>query len=179
MSRPRPITSRCTGSPYGNELLLDFAVEALEREKLGQRGATDLLSVSFSSNDSVGHTHGPDSPHVRDIAIRTDRVIGGLLRARRSTRRAVAHHRGADRRPWRGAAAGSPAAAVAAGRTAREQGSLRPDPGGDGRGLRRGPWILSTAGSSPYFNYELIAERKLIRRTYGAWRPGAPPVSRT
>ena len=56
------------GSPYGNELLLEFAAELLARERLGQRNATDLLSVSFSSNDSVGHTYGPDSPQVRDIA---------------------------------------------------------------------------------------------------------------
>ena len=49
------------------------------RSGSAQRNATDLLSVSFSSNDSVGHTFGPDSPQVRDIAIRTDRAIGQLL----------------------------------------------------------------------------------------------------
>ena len=53
--------------------------ELLAREQLGTRNATDLLSVSFSSNDSVGHTYGPESPQVRDIAIRTDRTIGSLL----------------------------------------------------------------------------------------------------
>ena len=67
------------GSPFGNDLLLDFASELLGRERLGKRNATDLLSVSFSSNDSVGHTYGPDSPQVRDIALRTDRAIGRLL----------------------------------------------------------------------------------------------------
>ena len=51
----------------------------LPRNDLAQRGVIDLLSVSFSSNDSVGHTYGPDSPQVRDIAIRTDRAIGQLL----------------------------------------------------------------------------------------------------
>ena len=67
------------GSPFGNELLVDFAGELLSREQLGTRNATDLLAVSFSSNDSVGHTYGPDSPQVRDIAVRTDRAIGRLL----------------------------------------------------------------------------------------------------
>jgi predicted AlkP superfamily pyrophosphatase or phosphodiesterase len=67
------------GSPYGNDLLVEFASELLRRERLGTRNATDLLSVSFSSNDSVGHTYGPDSPQVRDIAVRTDRAIGRLL----------------------------------------------------------------------------------------------------
>ena len=67
------------GSPFGNELLKDFAVAAIEAERLGQRGVTDLLTVSFSSNDAVGHTYGPDSPEVRDMAVRVDRVIGELL----------------------------------------------------------------------------------------------------
>jgi hypothetical protein len=67
------------GSPFGNGVLLGFADEVLQKERLGQRQATDLLSVSFSSNDSVGHTFGPDSPQVRDIAVRTDRTIGQLL----------------------------------------------------------------------------------------------------
>ena len=66
-------------SPFGNELLLEFATDALTHERMGQRGVTDVLSVSFSSNDSVGHTYGPESPQVRDIAIRTDRIIGQLL----------------------------------------------------------------------------------------------------
>ena len=67
------------GSPFGNELLKDFAVAAIEAEKLGQRGVTDLLTVSFSSNDAIGHTYGPDSPEVRDMAVRVDRTIGELL----------------------------------------------------------------------------------------------------
>jgi hypothetical protein len=67
------------GSPFGNDLLLSFALTAIEAEQLGQRGVTDLLSVSFSSNDSVGHSFGPDSLQVHDIAVRTDRTIGELL----------------------------------------------------------------------------------------------------
>lgn len=68
-------------SPYGNELLLAFATEALTREKLGQRGVTDVFSVSFSSNDAVGHRYGPDSDEVHDIAVKTDADIGALLQA--------------------------------------------------------------------------------------------------
>src|SRR6185295_15632244 len=49
------------GSPFGNDLLLDFTEELLRREQIGARNVIDLLSVSFSSNDSVGHTYGPDS----------------------------------------------------------------------------------------------------------------------
>jgi arylsulfatase A-like enzyme len=41
----------------------------------------DLLAVSYSSNDYVGHQYGPDSPEVRDMAIRVDKLIGDLMRA--------------------------------------------------------------------------------------------------
>jgi predicted AlkP superfamily pyrophosphatase or phosphodiesterase len=66
-------------SPYGNELVEGFAERAIEAEQLGRHDATDLLTVSFSSNDYVGHAVGPDAPEVRDMAIRTDRIIGKLL----------------------------------------------------------------------------------------------------
>ena len=66
-------------SPAGNELVLAMATAALEHEQLGQRGVTDVLTVSFSANDSVGHTYGPDSPEVRDITHQTDRQLQKLL----------------------------------------------------------------------------------------------------
>jgi predicted AlkP superfamily pyrophosphatase or phosphodiesterase len=66
-------------SPAGNELVLAMAKAALEHEQLGQRGATDVLTVSFSSNDSVGHTYGPESAEVRDITKQTDRQLQALL----------------------------------------------------------------------------------------------------
>jgi predicted AlkP superfamily pyrophosphatase or phosphodiesterase len=66
-------------SPIGNELVEAFTERAIQDEQLGQRGPTDLLTVSFSSNDYVGHDYGPDSPEVRDMAMRADRLIGRLL----------------------------------------------------------------------------------------------------
>jgi predicted AlkP superfamily pyrophosphatase or phosphodiesterase len=68
-------------TPWGNEMIEEFAERALEGENLGRRGASDLLAVSFSSNDYVGHAVGPDDPAVRDISIRTDRLLGKLLDA--------------------------------------------------------------------------------------------------
>ncbi|HYV37385.1 MAG TPA: alkaline phosphatase family protein, partial [Gemmataceae bacterium] len=53
-----------THSPYGNELLLDLAKRAIDAEKLGQRDVCDMLCLSFSCNDLVGHTWGPDSQEV-------------------------------------------------------------------------------------------------------------------
>ena len=67
-------------SPFGNDIVEQFAERAVEAEQLGARGATDLLAFSFSSNDHVGHEVGPDSPLVRDISIRTDQTIDRFLR---------------------------------------------------------------------------------------------------
>jgi predicted AlkP superfamily pyrophosphatase or phosphodiesterase len=66
-------------SPWGNELIAALAEKAITGEQLGQRGSTDLLTVSFSSNDYVGHAKGPDSPEVRDMAMRTDQLLGQLF----------------------------------------------------------------------------------------------------
>jgi hypothetical protein len=68
-------------SPWGNELIEKFTEAAIEGEQLGQRGPTDLITVSFSSNDYVGHAVGPDAPEVRDMAIRVDALIGQLFAA--------------------------------------------------------------------------------------------------
>jgi hypothetical protein len=75
-----PLFDAVYHSPFGNDVLLALALDTLEHERLGQRGVTDVFSVSFSSNDSVGHDHGPDSPEVHDITVKTDAVIGELLR---------------------------------------------------------------------------------------------------
>jgi predicted AlkP superfamily pyrophosphatase or phosphodiesterase len=66
-------------SPYANELLLAFAKEAITNEQLGTDKDTDVLSVSFSGNDRVGHRFGPDSHEVMDMVLRVDQQIGSLL----------------------------------------------------------------------------------------------------
>ncbi len=71
--------SKLPASPWGNELIEKFAEQAVSGEQLGQHDTTDMLTVSFSSNDYVGHAVGPDAPEVRDMAIRTDEQIGKLF----------------------------------------------------------------------------------------------------
>jgi len=66
-------------TPWGNEMIEEFAESAVAGEKLGRHAGVDVLTVSFSSNDYVGHAVGPDDPAVRDISIRTDRLLGKLL----------------------------------------------------------------------------------------------------
>lgn len=68
-------------SPFGNQLLLDFALRAIEGEQLGRDDVPDLLNISFSSNDLVGHTYGPDSQEVLDITLRSDLIVRDLLLA--------------------------------------------------------------------------------------------------
>jgi predicted AlkP superfamily pyrophosphatase or phosphodiesterase len=68
-------------SPFGNDITEAFAERALEAEALGRHEATDLLSISFSAHDYVGHTYGPFSPEERAVSAATDRAVARLLAA--------------------------------------------------------------------------------------------------
>lgn len=67
-------------SPFGNELLLELVKRCVVEEKLGADEVPDLLTVSFSSNDLIGHTWGPDSQEVLDVTLRSDALLAELLR---------------------------------------------------------------------------------------------------
>ena len=66
-------------TPFANDYLVDFAKAALEHEQMGADDVTDLLTISFSSNDLVGHYYGPYSHEVQDITLRTDRTLAALF----------------------------------------------------------------------------------------------------
>jgi predicted AlkP superfamily pyrophosphatase or phosphodiesterase len=66
-------------SPFEDELIIDFAMEAITQEYLGQDDDPDLLGLSFSANDLVGHAYGPDSHEMMDITVRTDRMLERLF----------------------------------------------------------------------------------------------------
>lgn len=66
-------------TPFGNELIELFAEQAMESEQLGTHQDTDVLTVSFSANDYVGHALGPDAPEVRDISLQTDLLLKKLM----------------------------------------------------------------------------------------------------
>jgi hypothetical protein len=66
-------------SPFASELLLDLVKEAVIAEELGKDDQPDLMSVSFSSNDVVGHCWGPNSQEVLDTTLRTDLLVKDLL----------------------------------------------------------------------------------------------------
>lgn len=66
-------------SPYGNTITLDFAMQLMENEKLGSSGQTDMLCVSLSSTDYIGHKTGPNSLEIEDVYLRLDKDIEYFL----------------------------------------------------------------------------------------------------
>jgi hypothetical protein len=169
-------------SPFGNELLEQFAEEAVRQEKLGQRDSVDLMTISFSSNDAVGHSYGPDSARVHEMCIRTDRDLGKLFTFLDQTIgmqhiivvltadhgvMPVVEQLQQDRMPG-----------------GRMTNATLFDPMRQALVARfgAGEWLLSTAGTSPYLNWKLIAEKGLdrgeVERVAAAAIASVPHVSR-
>jgi type I phosphodiesterase/nucleotide pyrophosphatase len=149
------------GSPYGNELVESFVERAVRAEKLGQRNVTDLLAVSFSANDYVGHAAGPDSPEVKEVSIQTDRVIGklfGFLDAavgRGNVLVILTADHGVAPVPEVNAARRMPGGRMPPGVVRKAVEAALIDKYGAGQ------WILSPSDVAFYFNHELIRQKKL------------------
>jgi len=67
-------------TPYGNSLTTDFAIAAIEGEELGKDNETDVLTLSFSSTDYVGHNFGVNSKEVEDTYLRLDLDLERLFK---------------------------------------------------------------------------------------------------
>jgi predicted AlkP superfamily pyrophosphatase or phosphodiesterase len=150
-------------TPFADELVLEFALHLLQSEQLGADDATDLLTVSFSAMDYLGHGSGPDTPQMREMVLSVDRKIGQLLAA-------------AERQAGRGRVllvmtADHGVAPVP------EQNIERRQPGGryDGQAQRaalqdalvaafgEGEYILANAEFGYYLNYEVAAAKGIAR----------------
>jgi predicted AlkP superfamily pyrophosphatase or phosphodiesterase len=68
-------------TPLGNELVLEAALAALPGEELGADGVPDLLTVSFSAHDYIGHAWGQESWEAWDAAHRLDAQLARLVDA--------------------------------------------------------------------------------------------------
>jgi len=66
-------------TPFGDDITKDFAIEAIKGEKLGKGEETDMLTISFSSTDYVGHQFGTESIELEDTYIRMDKDLEELL----------------------------------------------------------------------------------------------------
>jgi predicted AlkP superfamily pyrophosphatase or phosphodiesterase len=64
---------------FGNEYEFEFAKELMAHENVGRGPATDLLSISLSPNDILGHQVGPDSPEMQQMALDLDRELTDFI----------------------------------------------------------------------------------------------------
>jgi predicted AlkP superfamily pyrophosphatase or phosphodiesterase len=65
--------------PWMDQLTMELALAGLRELRLGQGPQTDVLAVSFSTTDAVGHRYGPDSREIHDQVIRLDRMMAVFL----------------------------------------------------------------------------------------------------
>jgi predicted AlkP superfamily pyrophosphatase or phosphodiesterase len=70
---------KISSTPYGNNIVAEMAERALVSEQLGKDDITDLLAISFSSPDYIGHSFGPNSWETLDGYIKLDAVIAQLF----------------------------------------------------------------------------------------------------
>ncbi len=66
-------------TPFGNSLTKDLALELISQEKLGKGAFTDMLCVSFSSTDYIGHYFGTDAVETEDVYLRLDADLNYML----------------------------------------------------------------------------------------------------
>ena len=66
-------------TPFYDELTLAVALEGLRALDLGAGPQTDILAISLSATDYVGHKYGPDSREIHDQVLRLDRALGAFL----------------------------------------------------------------------------------------------------
>jgi predicted AlkP superfamily pyrophosphatase or phosphodiesterase len=78
-SSPDTATRLLGEFPWMDELTLEFAMAGVNALNLGAGPETDLLSISLSTTDAVGHRYGPDSREIHDQILRLDRALGGFL----------------------------------------------------------------------------------------------------
>jgi predicted AlkP superfamily pyrophosphatase or phosphodiesterase len=66
-------------SPWMDEITLDFALDGLTALSLGETSRTDVLAISLSATDLIGHGFGPDSREMHDNILRLDRNLGAFI----------------------------------------------------------------------------------------------------
>jgi len=85
--------SAIRGTPWMDEITLAFALDGLRALSLGEGTRTDLLAVSLSATDLIGHGFGPDSKEMHDNILRLDKNLGvffdSLFKLRDSSRVAI------------------------------------------------------------------------------------------
>lgn len=154
-------TGIITYTPWGNTLTTDLALAAMEGEDLGMDGITDLLAMSYSSPDILGHRVGPRALELEDMYVRLDRELERLFKALdqrvgdgRYTVFLTADHAGVDvpayLKDLKGSAGYVDLTALRAELEQHLQGRFG-----------AGPWVSGILNEQVYLNDTLIVVRKL------------------
>ena len=61
--------------PYGVEVTLNLATAAVKNLKLGKGPDTDILTISLSSHDMLGHSFGPNSREMEELTVSEDQIL--------------------------------------------------------------------------------------------------------
>ena len=75
----KEMRDKLSSYPWMDSLTLAFALRGARELSLGTREATDLLSISLSTTNAVGHAYGPDSREMHDHLLRLDKWLGVFL----------------------------------------------------------------------------------------------------
>jgi predicted AlkP superfamily pyrophosphatase or phosphodiesterase len=148
-------------SPAGIDYTFDFARAAIDGERLGARGVTDLLAISVSPTDLIGHGYGNDAQETVDAIARTDRALGEFFKFldRRFGRdgwiAAVTADHGASMPPEEAKQLGLDAERVKKAKIKTVITAAL-----DAR-FGKGDWVVALEDPSIYLNHKLIEERKL------------------
>jgi predicted AlkP superfamily pyrophosphatase or phosphodiesterase len=148
-------------SPYGDQLTKEFALAALKGEQLGQRNVTDMLCVSFSSPDYIGHAFGTHAIETEDQYLRLDQQLADLLTQLDAT---------VGKGQWVAFLSADHGAADVPGFS--QQYRIPADVKGYGevgdavkstleKAYGPGQWVLSYLNQQVYLNHALLAEKKI------------------
>jgi len=78
-SKVPPTNFRLDNSPILDELTIEGAIELMDSRQLGRRGVTDMLGVSLSATDRIGHSYGTQGPEMCEQMLRLDTALGVLM----------------------------------------------------------------------------------------------------
>lgn len=68
-----------TRTPWAIQETLDLALGSMDELKLGQGNDVDLLLVSLSSHDYLGHNLGPNDDHMKALTLAEDEKLGWFM----------------------------------------------------------------------------------------------------
>lgn len=78
-SDARAAGSDVTEFPWMDDMTVDMALAGVTAMELGKGPTTDVLAVSLSTTDAIGHRYGPESRELHDQVLRVDRALGRLI----------------------------------------------------------------------------------------------------